>query len=191
MKCDAKRFDKLERKGLLEKWVDVPKEFNPNYSVPSAIASDLDTLINRRKAIVHPKPYMSLDGDNRHAGNHPSIEVDENDFIGQYSLLPLRLLENLLSTEGRYDVLLYDIKIWCGTVASEFDSGQRRQKALFREPRELIEQLVEQGFPRQKAVRYATHLKNNPKKDEFGNYVIYPGGKVVIKPLKFFEEKEK
>jgi len=189
MNCDAERFKKLDRKSLFQKWAEIPKEFNSNYSLPPAIAADLEKLIQRRVAIVHPKPYLSMDGDNRHSGNPPSIDTDEDEFVGRCSRLPTMLLENLLFTEGGYDVLLYDMKIWCGTVANEFDLGQRRQKALFAEPRELIEQLTEQGFSRRQAVRYAIYLKNNPKKDEAGNYVIYPGGKVVIKPLKYFEGK--
>jgi hypothetical protein len=191
MNCDAKRFRKLEREGLLDKWTKIPKEFNSKYSVPPTIAVDLKKLIDRRVSIVHPKPYLSMDGDNRHTGNHPSVDVDENDFVGLCSRLPLTLLDNLLSAEGRYDVLLHSIRIWCGAAANEFDSAQRRLKQLFEFPRELIEEIMQQGYDRRKAVTIAIFLGDNPeaKKDASGNYVIYPHGKMVIKPLKYFEDR--
>jgi len=77
-----KKFEK-ERKSLFKKWAEVPKRFLPAYELPpnSKLTEDLQKLIDRRNVIVHPKPAMSIDRDNRHQGNHPPVALDENDFI--------------------------------------------------------------------------------------------------------------
>src|SRR6267142_3783497 len=100
-KCDAKKFKKLDELVFFKKWAEAPKEFVPAYDLPlkSELALDLKKLIDRRNVIVHAKPAISIDGDNRHQGNHPPVALDENDFICRCASLPLRLLDNLLGFE--------------------------------------------------------------------------------------------
>jgi hypothetical protein len=131
-KCDAKAFGKLDWKSLFDKWSELPKLFVPTYSLTPILRTDLERLINRRKSIVHPKPFVSIDGDNRHEGNEPKIEVDEHEFVGACARLPFQLVENLMMYDKSFEIL-FDLRTRCGIIAHEFETGLYRQKTLFNE----------------------------------------------------------
>ncbi len=186
-KCDAEVFSELQKSEL--KWIAVPKLFTPTYSCPADIVTDLNRLATRRNAVIHGKPLVSIDGDNRQAGNEPAITVDEHEFMTAIATLPRRLIDNLLQHDPSFH-LLSGFRVLCGQVAQEFHTGEVRQKSLFKHPRALIEELMEQGFDRSKAIECAILLGEKPKLDETGNYTIHLGGKKVqVKPLKFFGHK--
>jgi hypothetical protein len=192
-KCTAKQFKRIERDrrlgSLFGKWTIAPQEFVPSYSTSKDLALDLRALIDRRKAIIHAKPMISIDGDNRHTGNEPTIRVDEHEFVGRCATLPIRLIENILLHDEAF-IALSHLRIRCGTIAHEFETGVYRQKTLFDYPRELIEELMQQGFERRKAIHCAILLGENPELDETGHYTIYPGRKIQIKPLKYFQKRD-
>lgn len=187
-KCDANLFSKLEMKRTLTKWTEVPKRFVPTYSCPLGVVTDLEHLLERRNTIIHAKPLISIDGDNRHAGNEPTIKVDEHEFMKASSTLPQRLIENLLQYDRSFD-FMSNFRVLCGQIAHDFETGLYRQKTLFDYPRELIEELMEQGFDRRTAIHHSIFLGKEPKVDETGHYTIYPGRKIQIKPLKFYGHK--
>jgi len=106
----------------------VPKQFSSKYGVPVEIVAALESLIARRRAIVHPKPYISINGDNRHKGNEPSIEMDEHEFIEKCVNLPNVLLDNLLAQAQTADTVLFSIRIYCGLAAQTLEQASIGRK---------------------------------------------------------------
>lgn len=192
-RCDAKEFRDLDRRSLQQKWTEVPKQFLRKYSLAGKpeLRRDLSQLIARRKAIVHPKPTMSIDGDNRHKGNEPKTELDEHDFVGRCTTLPFRLIEHLLEYDHNDFIPMHHLRICCGTVANAFETGQRRLDVAAKYPRELIREIMDQGFDRDTAVHCAILMGDKPKTDADGNIVIRHGKVITLRPLKFFAEKNK
>lgn len=185
-KCDAAVFSELQKSEL--KWTVVPKLFAPTYLCPEDIVTDLNRLATRWNAVIHGKPLISVDGDKRRAGKEPAITVDEHEFMTAIATLPRRVIDNLLLYDPSFR-LLSDFRVLCSLVAQEFHTGEVRQKSLFKHPRPLIEELIEQGFDRSKAFECALLLGEKPKLDDTGHYTILFGGKKV-KALKFFGHRK-
>ena len=191
IQCEAKQFAKLDRESLLKKWTTVPKQFNPEYCLPpeSGIEDDLKRLIARRKAIVHARPKISMDDDGKHEGNQPELKWDEHEFVGRCVTLPYRLVENLF----KYFMAIYDefssVQTYCGVVWGEFQAGQQRIMVASKYPRELIQEIMSQGFDRRTAVTCAIFIMDKRETDAEGNIIIRHGKTIKLKPLKFFEKK--
>lgn len=190
-KCDAEKFKKLDRESLLNKWMEVPKRFVPTYDLPakSELAEDLSKLIERRKAIVHAKPAIRIDGDNRHKGNHPLIVLDENNFIRRCATLPLRLFENLLKFDAQAYMQIGFLHTDCGTGKGEYSKWEGRHAVASKYPRELIREIMQQGYDRQTAVLCAIKFGNKRPVVEKTEYIVVRRmGKEIakLKPLKFF-----
>lgn len=190
-KCDATRFRKLERNELFKKWTELPKEFLPAYelSANSKLAKDLSKLINRRNVIVHPKPAMSIDGDNRHQGNHPPVALDENDFICRCASVPFRLVDNLLKFDQKGFTELSVLRLPCGTVAGECSNWKEKRKISAKYPRELIREIMRQGYSRKIANLCAIQFRDNPPAlEKVECVVVRLMGKEIAKlrPLKFY-----
>jgi len=190
-KCDAAKFEKLEGKGLLKKWAEFLKQFLPAYELPSSskLTEDLSELIERRNVIVHPKPAMSIDGDNRHQGNHPPVALDENDFICRCASLPARLIYNLLKFDQKGFSELDILRIPCGMVASECSNWEQNQKRRASYPRELIHEIMQQGYSRHIANLCAIHFHYHPPVlEKIECIIVKPMGEVIakLKPLKFY-----
>jgi len=189
-KCDAKHFEKLEGKSFLKKWTEVPKQFVSKYNLPegSELENDLRKLINRRHAIIHPKPMISIDGGNQHQGNEPDIALDEHEFIGRCATLPFRLIDNLIACDMGAMMDLSSLRMSCGSVASVFEKGNNKLKMRIAIPRELILEIMGQGHNRETAITCALMIGADRTPNEEGVIVLYPrtGQRVEIKPLKFF-----
>lgn len=189
-KCSAEQFKKLDRHPLLDKWTKDLVEFVPTYVLTkeNEIHTDLSQLIERRKAIVHAKPMISIDGDKRHKGNEPPYKFNEHDSVGRWASLPFRLIEHLLKCDPNAFMDLSDIRTCCGAVANEFDGAQRRLEVISKLPRKLITEIMQQGYERRTAVDCAIVIGQKPKADGTGNIVVRRFGKEIarLKPLKFF-----
>lgn len=189
-KCTAARFEKLQRNALVNKWTDVPKEFVPTYTLPvgSELAKDLNALVNRRNAIVHAKPKLSIDGDNRHAGNEPPVELDENAFIERCASMPSRLLEHLLRFDQESFPMMSTITTSCGSVMHELTGARYRVDWLKRIPEELINEIMQQGHRRDRAKLFAALIGEVPKRRSDGSIAVrrYCEEIARLKPLKFF-----
>jgi hypothetical protein len=190
-KSDATKFKDLESKPLFVKWTEVPKQFVPTYDLPpkSELAEDLSKLIERRKAIVHAKPAMSIDDDNRHQGNHPPVALDENDFISRCASLPLRLVENLLQFDRKAYMELDILHNPCGMVAGVYSEWRGKCKVAAMFPRELIREIMQQGYSRKIAVECAIQFRSKPPVLEKAEYIIvrWMGKEIAkLKPLKFY-----
>jgi hypothetical protein len=146
-KCEAAKFAELEGRSLFKKWTELPKQFLPAYKLPpnSELAGDLLRLIDRRNSIVHPKPAMSIDGDNRHAGNHPPVALDENDFICKCASVPFRLVDNLLKFDQKGFSELDILRLPCSMVLNECSIWEERRKRSALYPAELIREIMRQG----------------------------------------------
>jgi hypothetical protein len=189
IKCDAKKFKKLDELGFFKKWLEGPKKFVPAYKLPLRLAIDLKKLINRRNVIVHAKPVISIDGDNRHQGNHPPVALDENNFIGRCASLPLRLLDNLLGFDLKAYMELNILHIPCGNVAGVYSGWQGKCKVAALFPRELIREIMQQGYSRKIAVECAIQFRRKPPVLEKAEYIIvrWMGKEIAkLKPLKFY-----
>ena len=191
-KYDAKTFKGSERKKTLsEKWAKVPKQFLPAYELPPKLAEDLSKLIERRNMIVHPKPAMSIDGDNRHQGNHPPVTLDENDFICRCAGLSLRLVENLLQFDRKgFSELDIVLRIPCSMVAGECSNWEENNKRRASYPQELIREIMRQGYSRKMANICAIQFRHKPPALEKVECIIvkFMGGEEIarLKPLKFY-----
>jgi hypothetical protein len=190
-KCDANKFKKLDRLGFFKKWAEAPKEFVAAYdlSPKSELAVDLEKLINRRNVIVHAKPTMSIDGDNRHQGNNPAVALDENDFIGRCASLPLRLIDNLLQYDSKAYMELNTLRNPCGMVAGIYSKWQGKCEVAAKFPRELILEIMQQGYNRKIAVECAIQFRGKPPVLEKAEYIIvrFMGKEIAkLKPLKFY-----
>jgi hypothetical protein len=190
IKCDSKQFDKLDKKPLAEKWKAIPKQFNPAYCLESGLENDLKQLIARRKSIVHAKPMISIDDDGRHKGNLPEVELDEHDFIGRCTTLPYKLVKNLLNYFPEIYSELSSIEIYIGIAADEFQKGQQRIMIASKYPRELIREIMQQGFDRQTAVTCAIFIMDRRETDAEGNITVRCGRIIKLKPLKFFANEK-
>jgi hypothetical protein len=193
-KCSAKRFKLIEKDkrlgSLYLKCTEAPKEFRKSYSVPagSDLAKDFRKLIDRRKGAVHPKPMMSIDGDNRHKGNEPNLAWDEHEFIGRCATLPFRLVEQLIGDDGNDVIELFSLRTCCGAVAHQFKAGQRRLEVRANVPKALLAEIMEQGHDRETAFRCVFRMGSNPTPDDDGHIKVWMGGKkfIRLKPLKYF-----
>lgn len=56
--------------------------------------------------------------------------------------------------------------------------------------KELVAEIMSQGYDRETAARYAGLIGDTPGFDEHGNIVVEENGREIarLKPLKFFEE---
>jgi hypothetical protein len=189
--CTAVQFEKFDKFSLADKWAKLPKNFAPNYELTHELQQDLQDIIARRKAIVHAKPKISIDGDNRHAGNEPPGALDEHEFIGRCCTLPFRLIEHLLGFKGESDTfaLLSDVRLHCGIAADEFEKADRRIGWYTNVPPALVDEIMAQGHKRETAVEYAVQIGGFPHRDTEGNILVKATRKVTIqlKPLEFFQ----
>jgi hypothetical protein len=193
-KCDGKKFEELERRPIFKKWSEVPNEFVRSYQLAqtSELSKDLTQLISRRKAIVHAKPMMSIDGDKRHKGNVPEIAFDEHEFIGRRVSLPVRLIDNLLKFDSDAFMDLSCLHTVCGTVSGEFSRAQYRIDYAARTPDELIAEIVAQGHGQADAKWYAALLGEIPRRNSDGTLSVQVDGQEIVRlnPLKFFSERK-
>jgi hypothetical protein len=191
-KCDAATFKELERKNLFEKWAKLPKQFLPAYKLPpkSQLAKDLSNLVNRRNVLAHPKPAMSIDGDDRHPGNHPPVALDENDFICRCASLPFRLVDNLLKFDQKGFTELHILRDPCAMVANECSFWEEMRKREASYQKELIHEIMEQGYSRHVANLCAIQFRYHPPVLEKVECLVVkdPLGKDLAKlrPLKFY-----
>ncbi len=189
-KCDTVRFQELERKPLIKKWTVIPKEFVPAYDLSpgSVLYRELDALIERRNAIVHAKPKLSIDGDNRHAGNAPTVALDENAFVEGCASLPFRLVEHLLSFDQAAFMAMCSIRTSCGAAMQELGGARYRFEYATRLPEELVVEIVRQGHRRDRAKLFAALIGQVPLRRRNGDIAVRRHGEVieVLKPLKFF-----
>ena len=189
-KCKGVDFEKLERKSVIKKWTAIPKQFVPAYGLAtgSDLEQDLNSVVNRRNAIVHAKPKLSIDGDNRHAGNEPVILLDENEFIGRCATVPFRLLENLLNFDHDAFIAMSSVRTSCGAVMQELNGARSRFNYVARMPEELVAQIREQGYRRDRAKLFAALIGEVPIRRKDGSIPVRRYGEVIalLKPLKFF-----
>lgn len=193
VKCDAKGFKEIQDKErtLFKKCTEVPKRFRKSYSIPADLSQDIRNLIDRRNDIVHSKPMISIDGDNRHKGNEPDVVLDEHEFVGRCATAPFRLVKELIGNEGDCSIEMYSVRISCGRAATAFEAGQRGLEVAAQYPRELIREIMEQGHSRDTAVDCAIVIGNNPETDKDGNIMVRAPVSVTLKPLKFFSAGNK
>jgi len=189
-KCDTARFEDLQWKNLAQKWKKVPRLFVTAYRLPggSELAKDLDAVISRRNAIMHAKPKLSIDGDNRHAGNEPAIALDENAFIERCAFLPFRLLERLMSFDQGAFMAMCSVSTSCGAVMQELGGARHRFEYATKLPEELVLEIMEQGHRRDRAKLFAALIGKVPRRRRNGDIAVRRHGEVieVLKPLKFF-----
>lgn len=189
-KCDTARFEELQWRNLGQKWKKVPRLFVPSYRLPggSELAKDLNAVISRRNAIMHAKPRLSIDGDNRHAGNEPAIALDENAFIEGCASLPFRLVEHLLSFDQGAFMAMCSIRTSCGAVMQELGGARYRFEYATRLPEELVLEIMEQGHRRDRAKLFAALIGEVPRRRRNGDIAVRRHGEVieVLRPVKFF-----
>jgi hypothetical protein len=189
-KCDTTRFEELQWKNLAKKWTEMPKLFAPKYELPAGgeLAKDLDAVIGRRNAIMHAKPRLSIDGDNRHAGNEPAIALDENAFIERCASLPVRLLEHLLSFDQDAFMAMCSIRTSCGAVMHELGGARYKFDYAAKLPEDLVGEIMTQGHRRDRARLFAALIGPVPRRRRNGDIAVRRHGEVieVLKPLKFF-----
>lgn len=189
-KCKGTDFEKLERKSVIKKWTAIPKQFVPAYDLPpgSDLDRDLNSVVNRRNAIVHAKPKLSIDGDNRHAGNEPTILLDENDFVGRCATIPFRLVENLLNFDHDAFFAMDSVRTSCGAVMQELNGARHRFDYVSRMPEELLAEIMEQGHHRDRAKLFAALIGAVPIRRKDGGIPVRRHGEIIalLRPLKFF-----
>jgi hypothetical protein len=192
-KCNAVQFHKLERKALLKKWTEEPGKLLTNYKLleQSQLGQDLARLINRRNAIVHAKPMISIDGDNRHAGNEPSMVLDENSFMEGCATLPFLLIENLLKFDHESFNVMFAIRTTCAAVQQELNGARYRLDYLGRLPEKLVTEIMEQGYRRETARLYGALIGEVPRRKPDGTIPVKSFDREIarLKPLKFFAEQ--
>lgn len=125
-------FADVERKSILKKWMELAKMLAPAYDLPinCGLYQDLNALVERRNAIMHAKPNLSIEGDNRHAGNEPPCLLDENEIVERCVSLPSRLLEHLLSFDQASFPAMSNLTMSCGAVMREVRTGGRMLEYL-------------------------------------------------------------
>jgi|GEM_PF-6687338 len=90
------QFGKLDKKSLLDKWANIPKQFHEEYTQPEENIKQLKLLIKWRKNWVHPKPKMVKDGVEILKGNQPDEPLTTN-LVCQFINLPILLATELMS----------------------------------------------------------------------------------------------
>lgn len=186
-KCKGKKFRELQARSLFKKWTECPKELAPNFHLPAELRDDLRKLIDRRNDIIHHKPFISIDGDRRHKGNEPDVDLDEHDFICRSATLPQRLQSYLFRAHPDDFMMLTCLDYATKPVAADCESALRRQARHAKIPRDLIVEIMEQGHDRKTATLYAAMALAGPKEQRTGEISWVMGGKrVTLKPLKFF-----
>ncbi len=97
-KCDARRFNSLERHGILKKWTTTPCEFVKEYRFPEkgdALYDDLDRLARLRNCLGHSKSRIHINDQLIHEGDLPLLS-DTSSLTPEKCLsLPVRLVEHL------------------------------------------------------------------------------------------------
>jgi len=190
-KLSTDDFQKVDRLGLEKKWSQIPASFLTGYSLSSSpdLLRDLHEVTQRRHAIAHSKPKISIDGDNRHAGNEPTPQLDEHAFIGRCASLPERLVANLLNSDSDSHFLHLIIQNLCASIASEIRYGEYWIKQCGTEPEALVIEIMSQGYDRETARRFAVYIGEFPKRDRIGKIIVRRGRTEVarLNPLKFLE----
>lgn len=94
---DAKTFMRVERQGLLTKWTRSPKLFIDGYvfQMNSPMGIDLQNLLDRRHAIVHMNPEVSIGGQRIHDGNPFPVSAQDHEMLLRWLSLPKRLVEHV------------------------------------------------------------------------------------------------
>jgi hypothetical protein len=188
---NADDFEKLHWKRVHYKWTEVLKRFYPNYALPPDLESQLKELIARRNATVHPKPAISIDGDNRHTGNEPDVKLDEHEFVRRCAMLPSLLIDNLEACSPAPDVFMMtgDLRYACAGVLREIRRGDFRVAAYTDLPEPLIIEIMSQGHDRKAAIQFAAQIRNFRDRDKEGNILVRATRKetVRLKPLVFFD----
>jgi len=191
-KCDAKDFKKVESESLYKKWTKIPSQFAPRYLIRDTdqIGIDLRKLVNRRNAIIHSKPMLSIDGDNRHQGNEPDVQMDEHKFMEQCATLPYVLIHTLIHYDPSGFMAIDNVRMWCASILSEFERLDNRFKARTAIPRELIQEIMEQGHDRETAIQCGLQLRIDHKPNDSGLIELWVGvgKKIELKPVKFFQK---
>lgn len=188
-KCDAPAFAEMERKSLKRKWTEFVKQFVLSYEVPPDVLKDLETLVDRRNVMVHAKPMLSIDGDNRHAGNEPSVALDENTFMERCACLPFLLLENLLHYDRGSFIAMSSIRDSCGSVGRELNAARYRFDYIARVPEALLQEIMGQGHSLDRAKLFAALIGEVPRRRSDGSIAVRRNGGIIaiLKALKFFE----
>jgi hypothetical protein len=122
LKTDVDQFALLERASLLEKWIIIPRFFNPEYRLPKngQLYQDLKLLISERNVIVHSKPLIKIDGVIVHKGNTTKNLADGHKITLRSASLPERLLKFLWKYDKSTEVNL--LVFSCGYNLAEFNS---------------------------------------------------------------------
>lgn len=192
-KCDSRAFQGLRNKrgrppSLFEKWAELPGQFVAGYQFDerSRLGKDLKELIKRRNAIMHSRPMLSIDDDNRHRGNEPSFKLDEHEFVGRCASLPFRLIEHLLKFDDAFPEM-FSLRTYCATASSEFENAQFRISNFVKRFPLLVDEIMEQGHEKEKAAEYARLIGSSPVMDREGKVLVTNGKRfLVLKPLRFF-----
>jgi hypothetical protein len=191
LKCNTADFAELERSSIMKKWTVIPKNLMPAYDLPisSALYRQLEAVVQRRNAIMHAKSKLSIDGDNRHAGNEPPGVLDENAFIEQSVSLPSQLLDHLLSFDQDAFPPMSSLGTSCGVVMRKVQAARCRLEYLARLPEGLVDEIMAQGHRRDRAKLFAVLIGEVPKQRLDRSIAVRRYGEViaVLKPLKFFE----
>lgn len=198
-KCNAIEFNELDRGprekrcGFKDKWKKAPKRFVANYTLDTEqdLLTDLDDVVERRDAIVHSKPMISIDGDNRHAGNAPPFELNEHEFMARCASLPFRLVDRLQKFDP--DTLFLDSMLrLCGRVNHKFKAGQYFIERCSNASEELIKEIMTQGYDRHTAKHYAVRIGDSPRWSRDGAIVVSRRKEELarLKPLNFFAHQK-
>lgn len=112
------RFDEVQSSEFLAKWVEIPKEFSPDYDFPKsgAIYETLHELVKRRNAYTHYKAEIKIDGVLVHKGLLPPFDNSAKDtlsWIHRFIALPYDLAElaGVLMRQPAYQIILDRRKI--------------------------------------------------------------------------------
>ena len=99
LKVNAEQFRKYEKRGIINKWINLPKQFLSGYELSknSSLLKTLEELINKRNDIVHAKPHLVIDRQIIHEGKPPKYEEEKkvHDFTLVCVSLPLKLANHL------------------------------------------------------------------------------------------------
>jgi len=94
-------FQKLERKGLLEKWMHVPQKFIPAYKLNDELKQQLVFLYeSRRNLIIHNKPQIIRNGEKIINGEKIESISGETDLVLKWCSLPQLLIIDLFAQDS-------------------------------------------------------------------------------------------
>lgn len=190
-KCSALEFRKLEREPFLKKWTTIPKSFASSYSIASnsGVLQELRRILRRRVSIVHAKPMLSIDGDNRHPGNVPDIKLDETSLMESCATLPFRLVENLLLSDRDAFFSMSSIRTTCGSVMQGLSGAKHRFEYAKNLPEELVKEIEAHGHSRERARLFASLIGPVPSRYLDKSIAVHRYGETiaVLPPLRFFD----